>query len=292
MSVSCSLLAVEWPGWVLPGTARPYVVSLPSFVLQTGQMENRQASHFRSGSPREYWSWSFGRPGPPVEWTATVGEAARAAAIRIAEENFGTGRLDRNLHGPSSSAEPTDGRHLHAFWLPRDADGDGLIDRLDVLIDGGASPFSRKILARLQLLQIHGHGSIPIFSRNPDADRFEARLWISVTPYVGPRFESSRPGKPARPGLSAAEQLAKELRQRRLADGLELPPAAVLATPIPPRSAAAFRLRARASEGDTLRPRAWFTILFEKPVTGPLAFGLGAHFGLGQFIPFPHVNLA
>ena len=262
------------------------------FEPKTGQMENGVLSHSRLGCPREYWSWSFSRPGPPVEWTATVGEAARAAAIRVAEETFGTGRLDRSLHGPSSSAEPSDGRHLHAFWLPRDADGDGLIDRLDVLIEGGASPFSRKILAQLQRLQVHGHGAIPMVPRSPHADRFEARLWISATPYVGPRFESHRRGGPARSGLSAAEQLAKELRQRRSADWLQLPPAAVLSAPIPPRSAADFRLGARARDGDALRPRSWFTILFEKPVTGPLAFGLGSHFGLGQFIPLPHVSLA
>ncbi|MCW5558053.1 MAG: hypothetical protein KIT22_09530, partial [Verrucomicrobiae bacterium] len=28
-----------------------------------------------------------------------------------------------------------------------------------------------------------------------------------------------------------------------------------------------------------------FTITFAEPVTGPLAFGYGAHFGLGLFVP-------
>ena len=218
--------------------------------------------------------------------TATVGEAARAMAMRAALAAFGDVHLDPCLHGPADLHKRPDGRHLHAYWLPMDEDGDGRIDHLTVSIEGGATPRTRAVLSHCKRLEVYGHGSASLVLLPPLAPKATAlRLWVSTTPYVGQRFAVKRHGKLPRAGLSAAEQLADELAHHRNADGSALPKAAVLPHPEPARSADAFLLGARAKNGDDLRPRCWLAILFATPVQGPLAFGLGAHFGLGQFGP-------
>jgi CRISPR-associated protein Csb2 len=223
-------------------------------------------------------------PGPTVALTATVAEAARAMVYRAWAGLFGDTRADACLHGPEDPDAPPDGRHLHAFWLPEDADGDGRIDRLTVFAEGGLTLRARQALTACRTLRVDGFGETPL-RPEPAPQPQPARLWLAATPYVSWRFARRVRGGPVRAGRSAAQQLAAEIALRRRADGRPLPPVAVLDHPAPPAPPEAFRLGARAAADADLRERGWFALLFERPLSGPLCFGEGAHFGLGRFTP-------
>jgi len=237
-----------------------------------------------AGRLPQLWRWRFGCAGPAVELTATVGEAARAMAMRAALSLYGSARLDRCLHGPEDVSSP-DGRHLHAKWMPEDLDGDGKLDHLSVFVAGGASRHSRQVLDSCRNLRIDGFRSKPLFPcMGVQQTATASRVWQSVTPFVGERFAKKGAKRPIRQGLSAREQLIVELNRHRQVDGQPLPASAVIEDErVETASADKFNLGGRARQGAELRARGWFVIVFASPVQGPLSFGLGSHFGLGRF---------
>jgi CRISPR-associated protein Csb2 len=126
-----------------------------------------------------------------------------------------------------------------------------------------------------------------------DAELFgEAKVWLSLTPFVSTRHpKTHRDGRPkldaqgwpigspaqdlrrliAEAGLPALEQL-EELRE----------------IPINSRRLRALDFQTEREHGNGKRAHqqgAAFQIKFPEPVRGPLAFGYGAHFGLGLFVP-------
>ena len=154
-----------------------------------------------------------GRPQPRIEDAVRIGELMRLAAL----SKFGwepdprTGR-SRPLAPPEISGRGEgntplrDAHHSHAFWLPEDADGDGLIDHVCVYAATGFDTRVRAALDRLTRLWVRtgaaedsadgerggrrewrlaleGFGTCEEFA--PASALFRrGRVWQSVTPFL------------------------------------------------------------------------------------------------------------
>ena len=108
-----------------------------------------------------------------------------------------------------------------------------------------------------------------------------------MTPYVTPRWRSAGNGRAARSKLEPQNQLAREIAQR----------ASYRCLPMPTEIAIGNRIGLRRGilRGAFFRPlevlgklladaiAVGARLIFPEPVWGPLAFGFGAHFGLGLF---------
>jgi CRISPR-associated protein Csb2 len=240
-----------------------------------------------------------GNPRPRIEETLVIGEIARHALM---SERFGPSAppvefSGRDENGPLRG-EPA---HAHAFFLPEDADDDGLIDHLIVYCRTGFSDEARRRLDRLTRLWL-SHGRANEESERgrkewrvalediAEPEAFSSslllgssRVWISATPYLKNRFDKRRPTDFEALLDTYRKQLAFEWKQRFP----NIPPPAV--EPLTdsdgtPRSTRAFT-RTRAGRGGRQPDTSggFFRLTFEQNVEGPIALGWGAHFGLGLF---------
>ena len=107
-----------------------------------------------------------GRPQPRLEDAVKIGELMRLAALA----RFGwrtdpsSGRRVPRAPSAISGREPSgrplrDPSHLHSFWLPEDADGDGNIDHVSVYAATGLDVPMRSALDRITRLWVAGSGS-------------------------------------------------------------------------------------------------------------------------------------
>lgn len=122
---------------------------------------------------------------------------------------------------------------------------------------------------------------------NPD---LSFAVWESLTPYVPPRHAFDRRGKP-KPGETPREQLQRDLKQwglqatsivyldRKNAPTLDCdsPKGEWVKVHAPKRHA--------SSQSNTSKRGFRFRLTLPEPVSGPIALGHSAHFGLGLFIP-------
>lgn len=222
---------------------------------------------------------------PAITRTVTVAEAARAMVIRGFGRKYGQDRMPDGLHGPG---HPGSGPHSHAYWLPEDRDRDGRIDHLTIHTPAGFDIRSASVLTDPGPLIVDHAGKYRLRRvREQNAGAEATCAWVSATPFIGPRHSfRNHPDRP-RASRSAAAQLAFELARMRDPLGQSLPRARIIPMDRrsqPPLHAFTLATRFRA---DLTRPvRDWLAIEFETPVSGPLAVGLAAHFGMGQFKPF------
>lgn len=100
-----------------------------------------------------------GRPLPRIEDAVRIGELMRLAALsRFGWEPDPRNGRRRPLAPPDISgrgadnAPLRDAHHSHAFWLPEDADGDGLIDHVCVYLASGFDTRTRAALDQLTRL--------------------------------------------------------------------------------------------------------------------------------------------
>ncbi|MCY4484393.1 MAG: type I-U CRISPR-associated protein Csb2 [Spirochaetaceae bacterium] len=107
-----------------------------------------------------------GRPQPRIEDAVRIGELMRRAALAQFgwEADPSTGRnrplAPREISGRGSGNSPLrDAHHSHAFWLPEDADGDGLIDHVCVYAADGFDTRVRANLDRLTRLWLPARGA-------------------------------------------------------------------------------------------------------------------------------------
>ena len=242
-----------------------------------------------------------GDPPPPVTETLHWGNLARASAMsRYGRLNGGD--VSPALSGKDSSGKPLRG-HRHAFYLPTDEDGDGLLDHLTVWAPGGFRGPELEAVTSMDalnpgdaqsvvLLSFQGRGSVenfagalPLFGSSSN--------WRSLTPYVLTRHVKYRGKKGNKRIVDGPEdQVAREL-SLRFPNGPALGRVEIIdrrrpvATAVPGRSggfrpAEFFRYRSSGSSGGGAYN---FVIEFDESVTGPVALGFACHFGLGIFAP-------
>lgn len=263
-------------------------------------MKHKPSTPHRGGDIKDpqAFRWCLeGETLPPLTAALRVGTAARAAVYRGADAR---GLLPL----PDSFHIGTDSEHAHAFWLAEDSDNDGLIDHVLLFAASGLPRQLIPVLAeswRIDLADIGRWRLTPNWMGHlvPGAIFGPARLWKSATAYVTPlhRMRKRRDGKIET--LDAASQLRWEIGMRqlgaRLTDIIVMP---TIARGVSNIRAHDFALKARtlpSKNSGMTAPEHWSPpagaervgaqLLFNEPVWGPLAFGFGAHFGLGLFEP-------
>jgi len=222
--------------------------------------------------------WRITPPGPAVRLALPFGEAVRAAVMR-AGNGTGLARLPDAFHGGASG-----GPHDHAFWLAEDRDEDGHIDHGVVHAAAGIPHAVTAALVAVDSVHLAGGVTWSLspewMGRPLSGGLFgPARRWVAITAYFTPRWRIDRHGR-ERGGLDPDTQLLREIALR----GLPTPGRVIwqnggVVAEGPFATATASR---RAPHG------AWQgapVLVFPEPVSGPLAFGFGAHFGLGLLKP-------
>ncbi len=297
-------------GWSRPPAGREVLYARDRKVAAgvVARIPARQRrSRSRSDLPTVARFLLAGRPRPRIEDSIKIGELMRRAAL----SKFGW-RYDEagdrylpkapwEISGRGADGRPLDDpSHAHAFWLPEDADSDGLIDHVSVFIAAGINDRVRAkldLITRLWLsarqrgedaaddanakewrLALEGFGkpgdfagSAPIFGTS--------KTWRSVTPFLasghlkasGHRGEATRLLK--RRGYDTEGVEIKKARRGPILGGSER------------RTLQFHRFRSRGRETQLDAAGTFLKIVFPTPVEGPLALGYGSHFGLGLFTP-------
>lgn len=288
----CDALAVdtsEWQraGWSIPPPLRRIVYDRPRVGPLPSPRRKTSIPTEQPGRPEAARFVLAGRPQPRIEEALRIGELARAALMSGGDppQEFS----GRDTEGPRRD----DPAHAHSFFLPEDADGDGLIDHLIVYCRLGLSKEARQRLDRLTRLWLaHGRddegetrgrkewrvalediAAPEAFGAASDLLR-TSQVWVSVTPYLMPWH--------VKRNFGAIEQIAREIDRRG-----GFPPlvnAAILGETLRGKRAIKFhRSRSRRSMVQPDRLGCFLKLTFAQPLTGPLAFGFGCHYGLGLF---------
>lgn len=214
---------------------------------------------------------------PPRYETVTVAEAMRGAVMRCYSALNGE-QAPGLFTGKSLDGSPAQS-HEHAFFLPVDADDDGLIDTVDVWLPRGCTHDEFRALTAVNRLYDHTvlrRGYTVTFLGVAEAP--VSTTWQTSSPLVLDRFP--------KPKDDPSEQIRRSLEMRGL------PHAEVEVWPvrrqIPLRGGRRLRTDAfrkhRTGKAET-RPLIGATLRFQSPVRGPIVLGRLAHFGLGQFSP-------
>lgn len=222
-----------------------------------------------------------GPPGPPLTEVLSFGRAARNAAMTVARDRLGRTRLPDILHHPPDCGAP----HVHAHWQGEDRDGDGLIDHLAVWAPSGFDTESITILNGITKLRTRAANWHLI----PAAQMpFDARLWVSATPFIGPRHAWSKPGKPKN-GEGLLDQFRREATGQN-----GLPPIIEVAVfPQTQEQTLAPWLTGDPRSSQVPHHAVWgyLAILFRQPPRCRFALGALSHWGLGAFKPSLLTNI-
>ncbi len=237
------------------------------------------------------WRWRIASGRPSVQTALHVGVAARAALMnRVAAK--GSAHLPAAFHHAG-----TESQHGHAFYLAEDADSDGLIDHVLVFAETGIDGWLIGALASIDELKAAGKRirlAPDWMGRRGEGGLFgPARSWRAATPFVTPKWRLSKTGR-ERPRFTPEAQLRAEVEARGLLAPSAIDWAACAWAGEALRPANTFKVHRSGRTPDrreiTVGPPAdavasFPTLTFAVPVWGPLAFGYGAHFGLGLLTP-------
>ena len=240
----------------------------------------------------------YGTARPTLRHAVIIADRIHAALVQLSDgASVFTGCDER---GQSRT-----GPHRHAFVYPEALGHDDRITHVTVHAPMGFDARARAALARFRrLFSTRGHDLhfAPIglgHSADFRSGWIEssplcavARTWRSVTPFVATRFaKHTRAGvakKDAR-GLVVGSPPHDLLR---LVETAGLPePSIAKCDPMSfdgtsPREWLDFEIRRERGDGKvTPQPPDGFRLTFPEPVSGPMAFGYGAHFGLGALVP-------
>ncbi len=218
--------------------------------------------------------------------------------------------------GKDADGLPLQG-HGHAYFLPADEDGDGRLDHVTVFAREGFGEREVHAIDQLRMLKSGGdeHEVRLLLMAIAKADQLKAPLlgpaceWVSLTPYIATRHPKKN-GVRADPLelLNDPRRFVKQDLRRELARlserlGLPAPEIDSLLDDAgvfrlepsqwasgargPTRRALEFkrfRSRKRTDDGGR-RLSGFFKLHFPQPVSGPIALGHSAHFGMGLFMP-------
>jgi CRISPR-associated protein Csb2 len=178
-----------------------------------------------------------------------------------------------------------DNRHDHAFYLSEDADEDGQIDHLVVLVPAGMDAASQRVLSGLtRPWKREGDEYRLLLESIGDADDFDdasrlflkASVHVSLTPYLHPWHVKKK--------FPVEDQIKKECSIRGLPELKKLERLETIrigGRDLFPLHFHRFRSKRGLAQPD--RQGSFWRLTFSEPVRGPLAIGFGCHFGLGLF---------
>lgn len=287
--------SLQRAGWSIPPGIRPVRYALPADLVRVSPRP-RLPEH----APADLaWIRLAGPVLPPVGHTTWIADRLRLAAMRWSQDESGLSSPVLAGHAPQGG--PAEGHH-HAWYLPSDEDGDGRLDHVAVWVPAGLGPRERAALAHIPgLWGDEGHRLDTIllaFGRAKEHARWRepATAWRSATPYLCERHPKWR-GDGWKDGVE--EQVARAWRQHweHRRDWPSPPPEVFEPAPAvhvermhregpPAREWARYRAdRPRRGDFGAIRERFDLRLTFDRPVSGPLSLGAGAHYGLGQFVP-------
>jgi CRISPR-associated protein Csb2 len=228
------------------------------------------------------WRWRIEPPGPHLTGALPAMEAIRSAAAYM-RHRMGYGHFPESFHGGDKAG------HGHAFWIPEDEDANGFIDHIWVFCANGMDGGTIAALAGVEWFWAGDCKFLVAPSwmgPRPDGGLFgPSAAWRAITPYITPRRRLTKTGK-ERADETPEAQLLREFALRNLPtpSALNWRPATwcgedeVLASQ--------FAVEREKRSGPPPDALASFPeLIFAEPVTGPLSFGYGAHFGLGVLLP-------
>ena len=309
-----TLDTADWQdrGWARPPAAREvlYARDKKAAIGVIPRVSSRRTrSHSDPDSPTVARFLVAGRPRPRVEDTVRIGELMRVATLSQFgwhQDGVSGRRVPKatwQISGRGADGKPLrDPSHSHAFWLPEDADSDGLIDHISVFIAGGIDRDTRAKLDRITRLWLEPKrrvedGDSEVASSKewrlalegfgkPDDFAGSARIfgpssrWSSATPFLAAghlkagghatefRRLVKRMGVDKRFGFDAAEIAISELQEVSSGSTVR-------------RVLHFHRFRSRGREAQHDTAGVFLEVVFPVPVDGPLALGFGSHFGLG-----------
>lgn len=223
-----------------------------------------------------------GKPLPRVEDSLRIGELMRIATMSQCKRIFGEDHVPSIFSGHDLRA---DGYHRHAFYLPWDSNGDGKLDRILVHVPDGMNEAEQQAIAKVQRLWERGGTDWRlVFEGSGDADTAPkltrpCTVWESATPYMHPWHIKKR--------LSVADQIRRECRARGIPEpiAIEAFDEVNVGSGRKRRPIHFQRFRSRRGLTQPDRVGSLLRLIFDDPITGPLALGFGCHFGLGLFRP-------
>lgn len=231
---------------------------------------------------------------PRITRAVSVAERVHQALLA----RFPDGSAPAVFTGRGEDGKPLAG-HGHAFIFceangPRDA-----ITHITVFAAAGFDSSARRAPDSLTKVWEHGgHDLQLVLLGFGEANTFEdaallgkAKVWRSLTPFVSTRHPKAH--RDGRPKLDAEGwpigSPAQDFRRLLAEAGLPVPEKLEELREIPIHSGRLgpleFQTERQHGNGKKAhQPGAAFRITFPEPVRGPLAFGYGAHFGLGLFV--------
>lgn len=216
---------------------------------------------------------------PPLTEALRVAELARSRLLSVADSS-GADVIMR-LRGRRDGGGALDG-HQHCHYLVTDEDADGRADHLTIWCPAGLGDEERALIDRASPLEswwtlrpLH----LVVMDPGPQPVRpgplAAATRWVSHTPFLPPRHPKRRAD-----GVrdSYPDQVRTELSRRGLPDPVE-----VIHRRPRQRHWGAFR-RERGGREPT-GAALGYELVFDRPVSGPIALGRNSHFGMGLFLP-------
>jgi CRISPR-associated protein Csb2 len=193
--------------------------------------------------------------------------------------------------------------HRHAFIFCEANGVRDAVTHVTVFARDGFDAPARRALESLQRVWGHGgHDLQLVLLGFGEPDTFldspvlnggkPSKVWQSLTPFVPTRHPKTF--RDGRPKLDAdgwpIGSPAHDLRRLLAEASLPLPPKVepIEAIPVGSRRLRPLEFQSQRFHGEGLcggHSGTAFRLTFAEPVPGPLAFGYGAHFGLGVFVP-------
>jgi CRISPR-associated protein Csb2 len=228
---------------------------------------------------------------PPITQAVVVAEIMRRAVInRYSLINSKPATL--RLAAKAEDGEGAATGHEHPYYLPIDSAGQGVVDRLDVWFPKGCDQEEYRAVASVSELRDRFLLEEPLaLTFLGTSEPVESATWTTATPVVLDRFPKVRGPNRSRV-IDAPIDQVRAMLERRYVVPFEVevwPTSQTVAR----EGAHGIRLdafrRRRPNKPILANPIVGATIRFDRPVSGPLALGRLAHFGLGQFRADPAI---
>ena len=237
---------------------------------------------------------------PRITQAVSIGDRVHDALCKWSDQGRGRAAV---FTGLDESGKPSaDHQHAHIFCEangPRDA-----VTHITVWAPMGFDEAACLALRRLNKVWGHGGHDLRLVlhaigqpGEFPDCGLFAAsKVWRSLTPFVSTRhpktFRDGRPKLDANGWQqgSAAHDLLRLLKMHPHGAGAKIRQLDERERPFRfgRGNLRSLQFQTCRNGGEGRRGSGFgsaFEIAFSEPVTGPLAFGYGSHFGLGLFIP-------